>query len=241
MQERGPTKLGTASLVLGGIVTYAAFIMGTINDAVGLVKVLRLSGLVIVLGLAAFFFWRESILRSIRQSSRPVLIGGMLAAAFAPLVYATYLLGRDIAIEATDSVDPTVSDLERGEDYSGETIESSSQVGRNLTNSNFTAARLTNVDFDRANLSESSFRNAVLKNVNLAQASLCGADLRGADLRGASNIDVVGDWRFAVYDEETLWPKGFRIEQEYGPIHEWTGSLLLSCNDGTWSVRRLAE
>lgn len=89
-----------------------------------------------------------------------------------------------------------------------------------LTNANLTSANLTNANLKNANLvnakmggvylRDANLRSAKLQGANLESANLAGVDLRSANLEGAN---LTG----AMYNSETVWPKGFDPEA-YGAI-----------------------
>lgn len=76
-----------------------------------------------------------------------------------------------------------------------------------LCNANLHDAQMRGVDLRWADLHLADLSGADLSSADLRAANFRGADLREADLREARLHQT--DLRHSLYDENTLWPKGF--------------------------------
>jgi uncharacterized protein YjbI with pentapeptide repeats len=93
--------------------------------------------------------------------------------------------------------------------------------GADLFAADLAAADLRGADLGQAHLGSADLSGADLSRTNLLGADLSWADLKGASLRGADlkRADLRGarlqgaDLTDAVYDEYTLWPEDFDLEQ----------------------------
>lgn len=86
-------------------------------------------------------------------------------------------------------------------------------VGANLNGASLYCCRSAGADFTLADLTGASLRNGVFVGAKFVGADLNKADLDSADLRGADFTDATltgTDWDRARFDEQTLWPKGFK-------------------------------
>lgn len=231
---------------LPGVVLITALaLIGIVSGLGEFVAEFRLTGLLVVFSLALVYAARNRLHLFLRPRRHRTGRTAVLAVLLLPPGLACFYLVSDLYVFYLDpsgsgsGASQVAADPIR--DRSGQTIQDVSWVEADLSHVDFSDARFKNVDLDRATLDESLLRGAVFQNVNFSAASLCGVDLRNADLRGAINLQHVADWNFAVYDDKTLWPKKFNIENKAGPIRSWTGSQLYSCEPGTWGVRPLAS
>jgi hypothetical protein len=94
--------------------------------------------------------------------------------------------------------------------------------GSNLAGADLTRAVLTGVvcagsDFSRAKLAGANFLTARCRGAKFAGADLGRADFRHAELKGADfSGATLGDAKFerATFDENTKWPKGYKLSEE---------------------------
>lgn len=85
--------------------------------------------------------------------------------------------------------------------------------GSQLPNTDFSESDLTKANLMSGNFERSSFEGAKLVNTLMRKAKLGGSDFSNADLSGArldeADVEGVG-WDGIVYDEATIWPRGFQ-------------------------------
>ena len=72
-------------------------------------------------------------------------------------------------------------------------------------------AELEDATLDRARMPAADLRGADLRDASLVNADMDIARLQGVDMRGAKLAGAKLKW--AVYDAETVWPDGFKVDQ----------------------------
>ncbi len=82
----------------------------------------------------------------------------------------------------------------------------------NLSEAIMRGASLRNADLVDANLQGADLRNVDLSNANLYGVNLRNANLQGADLRSALNLETCQGLDTIIWDEITIWPSNFNIE-----------------------------
>lgn len=118
----------------------------------------------------------------------------------------------------------------RGADLWGARLDGADMTGCDLREANLKDAHLWGTNLAGANLegqnlsilwglSDTSFRGANLRNlkgglhVTVSKCDFRKADLRGAHLAGpGSGYVATCDFRGALYDDQTRWPKGFDVD-----------------------------
>jgi len=110
--------------------------------------------------------------------------------------------------------------------------------GIELIEEDLSYTNLEEFDLSKANLQKTDLSYANLRGADLSEASLQGANLRGADLTGAylnrtnlQGADLDGaaleyvDLSTSIYNEETIWTKGFSPNDDTG-LEESFGNIL---------------
>lgn len=100
-------------------------------------------------------------------------------------------------------------DLE-GVDLAGTKLTGANLRGSRLIRVNLSGTNLVGANLSEANLTSANLSSALLQGANLAGSVLANADLRGANLSTADLSDA--NLRNARYDESTIWPEGFDLD-----------------------------
>lgn len=148
--------------------------------------------------------------------------------------------GMTIAREQADEEFLTLTQDRAPLDWANQTIHDRTLAGADLRRTIASNSNLRDVDLTDADLSGSDFNGAVFDRVDLSGARLCGVDARGANFRTAIGLEDVADFRFFVYDEDTVLPDGLDLSGISGAIATDRSSLLYSCEPGVTQVLHLA-
>ncbi len=84
-------------------------------------------------------------------------------------------------------------------------------TGLKARHSNFEECNFSGADLTKASLSGACFHKANFTDAILIEAVLTGADLRAASFQGAKLSANKELWTSAVFDEGTVFPKGFKV------------------------------